>query len=117
MKNKNRNTAEYQASGRMTAKADFRQYNFRQQKFFRWGWFSPISLTVETRSNQLPGKFLPMILNHPFARISRSRVSFCQRKDLLPEIAFYQGFYSVLAGAILCAHGTRQSKLSAKLVN
>jgi hypothetical protein len=135
MKNKNRNTAKFKANGGFSgsplpndyyvadgwleAKGSFRQREIRGQKFCRQGWRPPVSLTGAPRSNRLPGKYPPMISNHPFARISRpkslSRFSRC--KDLLPENTIRLGFYPNFAGAILRACGTRQSNISVGLVN
>jgi hypothetical protein len=107
------------AGGRLAAKKNFRQCEIRRQKFCRQRWRRPVSLTVAVRSNRLPGKFTPMISNHPFARISRSwsSSSFCHCKDLLPRNAIYRGFFPDFDGAILRACYTRQSKIYVRLVN
>jgi hypothetical protein len=53
-------------SGRLAAKASFRQCEIRGQKFCRRGWLPPASFTVAVWSNRLPGEFSPMIPNHAF---------------------------------------------------
>ncbi len=44
-------------SGRLAAKADFRQCEIRGQKFCRRGWLPPASFTLAVWSNRLPGEF------------------------------------------------------------
>ena len=107
------------AGGWLAAKGSFRQREIRGQKFCRQGWRLPVSFTVAVRSNRLPGKFPPMISNHPFTRISRSwsSSSFCHCKDLLPRNAIYQGFRPDFSHAILCACCTKRSKIYVRLVN
>jgi hypothetical protein len=104
MKNKNRNTAEYQASGRLAAKADFRQREIRRQKFCRRSWFPPVSFTVEVRSNRLPGNFFQMIPNHPFVplRDQGHRHHFVIVRIYYLEMQFIRDFTRILP-AQFCA--------------
>ena len=115
MKQKSPCTAEFKANGGfsgsplpndyfvndgwLAAKGSFHQREIRGQKFCRRGWRPPVSLTVAVRSNRLPGKFTPMISNHPFARIRghSHRHHFAIVRIYYREMRFIEGFSGILA--------------------
>jgi hypothetical protein len=87
------------AGGGLAARVSFRQREIRGQKFCRRGWRPLVSLTVAVRSNRLPGKFTPMISNHPFARIRGHghRHHFAIVRIYYREMRFIEGFAGILA--------------------
>ncbi len=97
MNNKNRNTAENKASGRLAAKANFHQREIRRQKICRRGRRLPVSFMVAVSSNRMPKKFTPMISNHPFASIRGHGHHFVIVRIYYRKMGFIESFSRIVA--------------------